>query len=81
MQPQFIYLASQARAARSCSDQLGVELPDVAARPAARTIETLEEPRSKELPADYVRRVAKLKLDAARRRLQPRDAGSPRRRS
>jgi septum formation protein len=47
--------------------QLGVEhkllLPD-----QRENIERIEEPRSRELPLDYVLRVAKLKLDAARGR-------------
>jgi septum formation protein len=69
--PQFIYLASQSPRRAQLLDQLGVKyqmlLPD-----RNENIEQIEEPRSDELPVAYVQRVAKLKLDAARRRLQRR---------
>ncbi len=71
MQPQFIYLASQSPRRAQLLDQLGVKyqmlLPD-----RQENVERLEEPRVKELATDYVRRVAKLKLDAARNRLHKR---------
>ena len=71
MPPQFIYLASQSPRRAQLLDQLGVKyqmlLPD-----RNENIEFIEEPRSNELPAAYVQRVAKLKLEAARRRLQRR---------
>lgn len=71
MQPQFIYLASASPRRAQLLDQLGVKyqmlLPD-----RSENVEFLEQERSRELPADYVQRVAKLKLDAARRRLQRR---------
>ena len=71
MQPQFLYLASQSPRRAQLLDQMGVKyqmlLPD-----RNENVEALEEPLGKELPADYVRRVAKLKLDAARKRLERR---------
>ena len=64
----FIYLASQSPRRRQLLEQIGVKhellLPD-----RMENAERLEEERSGELPADYVRRVTRLKLDAARRRL------------
>jgi septum formation protein len=64
----FIYLASQSPRRSQLLDQLGVAhrllLPD-----RSENIEWLEEERSNELPADYVRRVTLVKLLAARARL------------
>lgn len=64
----FIYLASQSPRRRQLLEQIGVKhellLPD-----RTENAEQLEEERSGELPADYVRRVTRLKLDAARKRL------------
>ena len=64
----FIYLASQSPRRRQLLDQLGVAhrllLPDDAA-----AAEALEAVRPGEAPAAYVRRVTRLKLDAALRRL------------
>lgn len=64
----FIYLASQSPRRRQLLEQIGVKhellLPD-----RMENAERLEEERSGELPADYVRRVTRLKLDAARKRL------------
>ena len=71
MQPQFIYLASASPRRAELLRQLGVNFQMLLAD-RTENVETLETPRSNELPADYVRRVAKLKLDAARRRLQRR---------
>lgn len=71
MPPQFIYLASASPRRAELLKQLGVNFQMLLAD-RSENIEGIEEPRSKELPADYVRRVAKLKLDAARRRLQRR---------
>lgn len=71
MQNQFIYLASQSPRRAQLLDQLGVRYEMLLAD-RQENVERLEEPRSRELPADYVRRVAKLKLDAARRRRQRR---------
>jgi septum formation protein len=70
-----IYLASQSPRRRQLLDQIGVEhellLPD-----ADEDAEALEAVRPGELPADYVQRVTRAKLDAAlarwkRRRLPP----------
>lgn len=67
----FIYLASQSPRRRQLLAQIGVKhellLPD-----RMENAERLEEERSGELPADYVRRVTRLKLDAARKRLAKR---------
>ena len=68
---RFVYLASQSPRRRQLLDQIGVPyqmlLPD-----SKENVEKLEEERSQEAPRDYVQRVAKLKLEAARRRLQRR---------
>lgn len=68
MPHSFIYLASQSPRRVQLLDQIGVShrllLPD-----RDEDVEQLEEPRSRELPLAYVQRVARLKLDAARRRL------------
>ena len=67
----FVYLASSSPRRVQLLDQLGVAhrplLPD-----SKENAEALEEERSRELPLDYVRRVALLKLGAARARLQRR---------
>lgn len=64
----FIYLASQSPRRAQLLEQLGVAhrplLPD-----RSEDVEQLEEVRSGELPADYVRRVTLAKLRAARQRL------------
>ena len=65
---RFVYLASQSPRRSQLLNQLGVEhrllLPD-----RSENIEWLEEVRSNELPADYVRRVTLVKLQAACARL------------
>ena len=71
MQPQFIYLASASPRRAQLLDQLGVKYQMLLAD-RNENVEILEQLRSRELPADYVQRVAKLKLEAARRRLQRR---------
>lgn len=71
MQPQFIYLASASPRRAQLLDQLGVKYQMLLAD-RNENVEILEQPRTRELPADYVQRVAKLKLEAARRRLQRR---------
>lgn len=67
----FIYLASQSPRRAQLLDQLGVAhrplLPD-----AGEDAEALEQERSGEAPLDYVQRVTRLKLDAARGRLRRR---------
>ena len=64
----FIYLASQSPRRRQLLDQLGVAhrplLPEL-----HEDAEALETERSGELPADYVERVTRAKLRAARERL------------
>ena len=64
----YIYLASQSPRRAQLLDQLGVQhrplLPD-----AAEDAEALEALRHGELPAAYVQRVTRAKLDAARKRL------------
>lgn len=68
---RFIYLASQSPRRRQLLEQLGVRhtllLPD-----AGEDTESLEEPLRGEAPASYVRRVTRLKLEAALARLQRR---------
>ena len=71
MTPQFIYLASASPRRAQLLEQLGVKFQMLLAD-RNENIEALEALRSNELPADYVRRVAKLKLDAARNRLRKR---------
>ena len=65
----FIYLASQSPRRRQLLDQLGIAhrllLPDDHA-----AAEALEAVHPGEAPAAYVRRVTRLKLDAAVRRLR-----------
>lgn len=67
----YIYLASQSPRRAQLLKVLGVEhrplLPD-----GSENIESLEDVRTGELPHEYVTRVARLKLDAARRRLAQR---------
>ena len=67
MTQPFIYLASQSPRRRQLLEQLGVVyellLPD-----AGEDTESIEEVLPGEAPARYVRRVARLKLDAARER-------------
>ncbi len=64
----FIYLASESPRRAQLLAQLGVtHRPLLPGR--GENTETLEAVRSAELPLDYVRRVALLKLGAARRRL------------
>ncbi|MEP7102053.1 MAG: Maf family protein [Burkholderiales bacterium] len=69
--PTFIYLASQSPRRRQLLDQIGVQhellLPD-----ADEDAEALEAERAGELPADYVERVTRAKLQAARARLKRR---------
>ena len=67
----FVYLASQSPRRSQLLDQLGVPhrplLPD-----GREDAEALEAERSGELPQDYVQRVTRLKLNAARARLKRR---------
>ena len=66
--PGFIYLASQSPRRRQLLDQIGVaHRPLLAA--ADENAEALEAEIAGELPAHYVERVTRAKLDAARRRL------------
>ena len=68
---QFIYLASQSPRRRQLLDQLGVKhellLPD-----PDEDAESLEAEVHGELPTDYVERVTRAKLQAAKRRLKRR---------
>ncbi|MCO5123900.1 MAG: Maf family nucleotide pyrophosphatase [Rhizobacter sp.] len=64
----FIYLASQSPRRRELLDQLGVRHVPLLAD-AGEDVEALEATRAGELPAAYVERVTRAKLDAARRRL------------
>jgi septum formation protein len=64
----FIYLASQSPRRRQLLEQIGVAYRPLLPDPA-EDIELLEQPRSREAPRDYVHRVTRLKLDAARARL------------
>ncbi len=67
--PFFVYLASQSPRRQQLLDQLGVPcrllLPD-----ATEDAEALEQVQPHEPPTDYVRRVTRLKLEAAMQRLQ-----------
>jgi septum formation protein len=67
----FVYLASQSPRRVQLLDQIGVAHRPLLPGPS-EDVESLEEPRSRETPEDYVRRVALLKLGAARRRLAQR---------
>jgi len=64
----FVYLASQSPRRAQLLDQLGVPHRPLLADDH-EDMEALEEERSHEAPADYVRRVTRLKLNAARARL------------
>ncbi|CAN5783944.1 Maf family protein [soil metagenome] len=67
----FIYLASQSPRRRQLLDQIGVRYAMLL--PADdEDAESLEAERAGELAADYVQRVTRAKLDAARERLQKR---------
>jgi septum formation protein len=67
----FVYLASQSPRRRQLLAQIGAQhellLPD-----ASEDAEALEAVHPRELPADYVQRVTRAKLDAARQRLTTR---------
>jgi septum formation protein len=67
--PAFVYLASRSPRRRQLLEQIGVRyemlLPD-----ADEDAEALEAERRGELPADYVARVTRAKLHAARQRLR-----------
>jgi septum formation protein len=67
----FLYLASQSPRRRQLLDQIGVRHELLLAAPD-EDAEALEAERPGELPADYVRRVSRAKLDAARVRWQRR---------
>ncbi len=71
MKPTFVYLASQSPRRRQLLEQLGVHyellLPD-----AGEDTESIEQVLPGEAPAPYVRRVTRLKLDAALERLRRR---------
>jgi septum formation protein len=64
----FIYLASQSPRRRQLLDQIGVRHELLLPRPD-EDAEALEAERAGELPADYVQRVTRAKLKAARARL------------
>ena len=64
----FIYLASQSPRRRQLLDQIGVR-HELLLPQAHEDAESLEAVRRGELPADYVQRVTRAKLDAARARL------------
>ena len=68
---EFVYLASQSPRRRQLLEQLGVRhellLPD-----ADEDVEALEAEKANEAPATYVKRVTRLKLDAAMDRLKRR---------
>lgn len=64
----FIYLASQSPRRRQLLDQLGVR-HELLLATADEDVESLEAPTHRELPLDYVERVTRAKLTAARERL------------
>jgi len=68
----FIYLASQSPRRRELLDQLGVRHEPLLAGPD-EDAESLEDTLAGELPAAYVERVARAKLQAARRRRRARE--------
>ena len=63
----FVYLASQSPRRRELLDQLGVRYEPLLPSPD-EDAESLEATRAGELPAAYVERVTRAKLEAARRR-------------
>ena len=65
---EFVYLASQSPRRRQLLDQLGVRHELLLPAPD-EDAEALEATREGELPRDYVERVTRAKLEAARRRL------------
>jgi septum formation protein len=67
--PTFIYLASQSPRRAQLLEQLGVRFDKLLPDPG-EDAEALEAVRHAEAPARYVRRVTRLKLDAAQARLQ-----------
>ncbi len=67
----FIYLASQSPRRRQLLEQIGVRL-ELLLPDDADAAEALESERAGEAPAAYVRRVTRLKLDDALRRLRDR---------
>jgi septum formation protein len=67
----FIYLASQSPRRRQLLDQIGVR-HELLLPQAHEDAEALEAHRPGETPADYVQRVTRAKLDAARMRLMRR---------
>lgn len=67
----FVYLGSQSPRRRQLLAQIGVR-HELLLADADEDAESLEEAAPGELPADYVQRVTRLKLDAARRRLRER---------
>ncbi len=69
MKPQFIYLASQSPRRAQLLEQLGVRFEKLLPDPGEDT-EALEAVRGAEAPAAYVRRVTRLKLEAAQARLE-----------
>lgn len=72
---EFIYLASQSPRRRQLLQQIGVR-HELLLPGSEEDAEALEAERSGELPADYVERVTRAKLHAARKRLKAR--GLPR---
>ncbi|MBX3620363.1 MAG: septum formation inhibitor Maf [Rhizobacter sp.] len=69
MTASFIYLASQSPRRRQLLDQIGVRHELLLAGPD-EDAEALEAERAGELPRDYVERVTRAKLQAARQRLK-----------
>jgi septum formation protein len=65
---EFVYLASQSPRRRQLLEQIGVR-HELLLADAGEDAEALEATRRGELPAAYVQRVTRAKLDAARRRL------------
>ena len=68
-EPAFVYLASQSPRRRQLLEQIGVRFELLLACPD-EDAEALEAERAAELPADYVQRVTRAKLHAARQRLR-----------
>ena len=71
MKPEFIYLASQSPRRRQLLEQLGVRY-ELLLADAGEDTEAIEAVLPGEAPAQYVRRVTGLKLDAALERLRRR---------
>ena len=72
---RFVYLASQSPRRRQLLEQIGVH-HELLLAAGGEDAEALEAMRPREAPADYVQRVTRAKLDAARARWRERGLGA-----